>query len=1185
MHSAAAPSESDPSAPPLGDAGSHDGRTGLHSTSFYALLIAAGMGALNDNIFRGIALGVGKWIVNPTHSKDPSLVAQENSVASLALALFVIPFLISVAPAGFLADRYSKRNVLVGVKVVEVVLVLLGGALMFYGQLAAALAVLFLMGVHAAIYSPVKYGCLPELLRSESLSAANGALALVTYLGIILGGLFGTILAQYVIDSREAHTLNGLYLILGVMGSVAGVGIASGLLVRPLPPADPARKMPQAAELFTDTARDLSFLWGNKELRYTALGVAFFWSLGGLTQLVVDDFGMHVLSLKRADLGPLQATLAIGIGVGSALAGWLSGGRIELGLSTLGAVGLAVAGCAIGLGGTSADSYVWSVVWLAALGMAGGMYDVPLTSWLQYRSPPKELGSILAASNFLTFAGTLGFTGLFFLLSVGLQLPANSIFLVCGVLSLGMAVLLARSLPYETLRAIVRLALRFVYRIKVYGVDRIPPSGGVLLIPNHVSYMDPILVALASPRKVRMMAWSGNFKSRFMTWLAKSTDTILLELDKGPRAILKALQEAKAGVEAGEVVCIFPEGQLSRTAQLLPFQRGVTRIVEGNQAPVVPVYIDQMWGSIFSFERGKFFWKWPRRLPYRASVHFAAPVEQRTDLHAMRQAVVCLGEEAAGRRKDQEMLLPRQFVRQCRKSLFRTKVTDSLGQSMNGGQLLLRSMVLAKILRAKFLSADESMVGVLLPPSAGGVLANTALALLRKVPVNLNYTVSEGVMNSCIAQCKMKHVLTSKKVMDKLGMKIDAEPIFLEDLKELATTWQKLTAAAETYALPAFVVDHIWGLRKIQPDDPATIVFTSGSTGQPKGVVLTHYNIAAQTASIQQLVNLKKEDVLLGVLPFFHSFGFTITLWTVLSLDPQGVYHISPLDGRVVGDLAEKHGVTILISTPTFLRGYLKRCEKKQFEKLELVLAGAEKVPAELVAAFEERFGKKIYEGYGATEMSPLISVNVPDHRSSIVTQKGAKQGTVGRPIPGVAARILDPETGKELGAKEPGMLYVKGPSLMKGYLDRPDLTAEKIKDGWYDTGDVAFLDEEGFITITGRLSRFSKIGGEMVPHIRIEEELVKAVGGDVDELKLVVTSVPDEKRGERIVVLHVPLDESPQDLCKALSAAGLPNLWIPGTDSFFQVEAIPVLGTGKVALADVKALAKKLTSPAAPAA
>jgi acyl-[acyl-carrier-protein]-phospholipid O-acyltransferase/long-chain-fatty-acid--[acyl-carrier-protein] ligase len=344
----------------------------------------------------------------------------------------------------------------------------------------------------------------------------------------------------------------------------------------------------------------------------------------------------------------------------------------------------------------------------------------------------------------------------------------------------------------------------------------------------------------------------------------------------------------------------------------------------------------------------------------------------------------------------------------------------------------------------------------------------------------------------------------------------------------------------------------------------------------PKGVMLTHHNIATNVESIDQVVHPRSSDTLLGIVPFFHSLGFTVTLWGPLLLDIRAAYHYSPLEARAVAKLAKQRQASILLATPTFLRGYLRRCESDELKSLKIVVAGAEKLPISLCELFEQKFGVRPVEGYGTTELSPLVSVNVPPSRSQSL-EVDCKEGSVGRPVPGVSVKIVDPETYAPLPLGTPGMLLVKGPNVMKGYLGEPEETAKVIRDGWYVTGDIAKVDTDGFIFITGRLSRFSKIGGEMVPHLHVEEAIQKLLGGDDEgELKAVVTSVPDERKGERLIVVHTRLDTTPEAIGRKLTAAGLANLWIPSPDSYLEVQSIPVLGSGKTDLKAVSDLAKK---------
>jgi acyl-[acyl-carrier-protein]-phospholipid O-acyltransferase/long-chain-fatty-acid--[acyl-carrier-protein] ligase len=526
------------------------------------------------------------------------------------------------------------------------------------------------------------------------------------------------------------------------------------------------------------------------------------------------------------------------------------------------------------------------------------------------------------------------------------------------------------------------------------------------------------------------------------------------------------------------------------------------------------------------------------------------------------------------------LLLPREFLHMCRRNRRRIKVVDSTGASLTGGSLLLRTLLLRRLLLREVLKDGEQYLGLIVPPSAAGVAVNAAVPLTGRIGVNLNYTLSAPLLNHCIEQCGIRHVVTSRKVMERLKLEVGAELVYLEDLAAKATAIDKLAAAFAARVTPLPMLERQLGLASLKPDDVLTVIFTSGSTGNPKGVMLTHRNVGSNIHAIAETVRLTATDVAMGVLPFFHSYGYTATLWTVLALDPKGAYHFNPLDAHQVSKLCREHGVTVFMATPTFLRTYLKRCAPEDLAKVELVYAAAEKSSLDIFDAFEKRFGVRPLEAYGCTELSPLVSVNVPASRSPKGDTTCQREGTVGRPIVGVKAKVVQLETGTELPADEPGMLLVSGPNVMKGYLDQPELTASVIRDGWYVTGDIAKIDTEGFITITGRESRFSKMGGEMVPHGLIEEKLQKILGGDEDHLQAVVTAVPDARKGERLVVVHVALAKTPEEISRELATAGLPNLWIPSTDSYVEVEHIPVLGTGKLDLKGIRDVALKRFGP-----
>ena len=521
--------------------------------------------------------------------------------------------------------------------------------------------------------------------------------------------------------------------------------------------------------------------------------------------------------------------------------------------------------------------------------------------------------------------------------------------------------------------------------------------------------------------------------------------------------------------------------------------------------------------------------------------------------------------------------LLRSVITQLRRRARVTTLYDSTGASLTGREVLVRALVLRGLLR-RLVDSDERNVGVLLPPTVAAAVTNLALALDRRVAVNLNYSLSAELVRFSIADAGLRHVITSRAFLERMPIDLGGvETIVLEDLAAHVSLRVKAIAALLAF-LPLPVSERLLGITAIPEDDPMTIVFTSGSTGRPKGVILPWRSIEANTGMVNALLRLRPDDVMLGVLPFFHTFGYTITLWTMLAMGLGAVFHTNPLEGRVIGRLIRERGVTIVLGTPTLLRAYMRRIPPEDFASVELVAAGSERLPAAVSDGFEATFGVRPFQGYGATELGPIVSANVPAARAIGEAARGLREGTVGRPALGVQVQVRDPETGDVLGADEPGMLWVTGPHVMLGYLNQPELTVEVLVDGWYDTGDVVTIDADGFITIVGRASRFAKIGGEQVPFVAIEEALATLTGGSEDGApRAVVTAVPDDASGERLLVVHTELEQSPAELVSGLAAAGLPRLFLPSPADFHQIDAMPLIGIGKVDLEAINRIAREV--------
>ncbi len=1122
-----------------------------HNRGFKALLAVQFLGAFNDNAFKLVIAFIAV----------DQFVTKTGGSLFLALAgiLFSLPYLLFSTYAGFLADRFSKRKIIVFTKILEILIMGLGAFALITGSMAFLLFVLFLMGTRSAFFSPSKYGILPEMLPREELSEGNGMIQMWTFAAIILGQAGGGILTQ--VSQRQIYQAAFAFI------GVAMIGTLCSLFVTRVRPSGSLRRFQWNP--FQEAWQNLRWIRPNRGIFLSVLGLTYFGFLGGIFHLNMVLYARKLMAVEHFPLSVLLVVLALGIGGGSLLAGKLSQKKIEFGLVPLGAIGLSAFSILLGF---VYASYAKVAVCLFMLGLSAGFYIVPLNAFIQEASPVDRRGQVLGTTNILTcITGLFASVALFVFRDI-IQLNSAQIFLVVGILTSAGSVYICRLLPDAPVRLVVWVLTHSIYRIRIINRENIPSSGGALLVSNHVAMVDALLILVSTDRPIRFMVSRGLYESRFWSPLLKLSKAIPISRSDKPKEILASMEEAKEAVKQGELVCIFAEGRLTRTGNLLKFNKGMERIMREADRPVIPVHLDRIWGSIFSYERGKYYFKRPKILPYPVTVSFGRPMPSSATAFEVRRQVMDLGSEAFQYRLADRMTLSEAFYKGARRHPFRFCVADSSGRRLSYGAALVSAVALSNRLKEKIQGREN--VGILLPPSVPSVLANIAVSFLKKVPVNMNYTASKESLASVIEQTRMKRIITSRAFLEKAKLDISGEPVFLEDINAAITVPDKVLAFIQAFIVPIFMANRIIFKKSQQRslEDLATIMFTSGSTGNPKGVMLTHFNIISDLEGLYQVFHVDERDVFMGVLPFFHSFGFTATLWLPLISGTGAVYHYNPLDAKMVGKLVRKYQASVLKATPTFLNAYTRRCEPDQLKSLRIVVVGAEKLKDTIARAFQEKFGIEPMEGYGCTELSPIVSINLPDYTGAGGRQKAHKPGSIGMPLPGVAVKIVDPDSMRPLGEGESGLLLVKGPNVMKGYLNREDLTKEVIRDGWYITGDIALLDEDGFLVITDRLSRFSKIAGEMVPHIKIEEA-IHAILNASDQM-CVVTSVADEKRGERLAVVCLK-DVDVPSLVEELKKSGLPNLWTPDAERFHKVAAIPLLGSGKVDLGRVKQIAK----------
>lgn len=1127
--------------------------------SIRPLLIVQFFDAFNDNAF--------KIIVSLLAIRALSSLRHSTEFASLIGLIFVIPFIIFSPLAGYLVDRYPRRSVIVGAKLFEILALLLGVRVLSSGSWPLMCAVVFFIASQSVIFSTAKYALLADVLKENEISHGNGLLQMAMFLGILGGTAFGGYALKFF--SSQFWQI-GLILI-----SFALIELFNAL------------RLPQLEEEVVemvrmrsagDIRRLLSDIARARPLYMALWGLAFFWFAAAVFQINILFYGISISYLHTVNISVMLVSVALGIAVGGVVAAKFSEQKIELGLVPIGAAAVSVLAILLGF---IPSTYMLTLGFLFLLGMSAGGFTVPLNSFFQVRSPVNRRGQYMAVLNVVIALAVLCGSGLLWINSAMFSMSPTGIFLLLGLLFALVTLYIFWKIPEAVVRMCIWILVHTFYRLKIVGQENIPNKGGALLVCNHVTFIDGMVISASLKRPVRFLMDRNVYHFPIINFFSRILKVIPISQDDGPKALIAALREAHQELKTGGIVCIFPEGNLSRTGNMLSFRSGYAHIIKGLRVPIIPMNLDKMWGDIFSWSGGKFIWKIPRRIPYPVTVSVGKPLPAGVKTHELRIAVQELWAEAFKLRGLERKKLHISFIEEVKKHPFKFCMVDFLGSKLSYLKVLVAIVVMKRHLfpRTRMLRETNEMVGVMLPASCMGSIANGAVLFAGKVPVNLNFTLSKETMDSSIEECGMKMIITSRKFLEKLGSEVRPEMVFLEDIKGKASGFEKLKTFLACFFLPAPLIRFFFVRGdKTNVDDLATVLFSSGSTGKPKGVMLTHANISSNIEAFYQVFNIGRDDVVMGALPFFHSFGFTATMCFPVGVGIGVVYHTNPMDAAVIGKLVEKYKATLIMGTPTFLSAYMRRCTPEQFKTIRYAIAGAEKLKQQLSDAFYGKYHVLPFEGYGATELSPIVSVGFPDYVNAerLITQVGYKSGKVGQPIPGVAVKTVDPDTFSLKDVNEEGLLLVKGANVMKGYLNQPDKTAEIIKDGWYITGDIATIDEDGFIHITDRLSRFSKIGGEMVPHIKIEENIMEIIAAT--EPVCAVTAVTDEKKGEKLVVLH-SIDIDVDQVWETLSKRGLPNLWIPRKDNFYKVDVIPLLGSGKIDLKKVKELAQQLSA------
>jgi len=1080
-----------------------------------------------------------------------------GSLVTLTAAVFIGPFFFLSGLGGQLADRFDKAIMARWVKLVEIAVSALGVVGFWLHSVPIMFVTLFLFGVIATLFGPIKYGILPDHLKKEELPAGNALVEGATFMAILLGTIVGGLAAK---EGTHPAYFGAMIVIFSLLCWGASLLIPRTGQGAPNLYVDP--------NIARSTGSLLKDLWFDKRLWWGSIVTSWFWLIGAVALSLLTPMVKGVLSNTEEVVTAYLAVFSIAIAVGSLLAAWLSHGRIALFPTLVGAFLLGV--FAIDLGFTisgapeAAKATVFQVFtsWrgihvaidLAGLAIAGGLFIVPAFSAVQSWAGADKRARVIAAVNVLNALFIVGGTGVVAALQAA-HVTIPQLFLLMGVLNLVAMVWIARTMPANGMRDFLTTMLRAMYRMEVKGAenldsDKAGPNPIVAL--NHVSFLDAA-VALSLMDKEPVFAIDYQIAQRW--WVKPFLKlTRAMPLDPSKPMATRTLINA---VKAGEPLAIFPEGRITVTGSLMKVYDGVGLIADKSGAMVVPVRIEGLEATPFSrLSRSQVHRRWFPKVtvtvlePVKLAV--ADELKGRWRRQAAGAALYEIMSDLVFRTTSTDRTVFDAVVEAAEVHGWkRIAVEDPVTGSLTYKRLLLGAAVLGKKLMP--LASEGKALGVMLPNANGAVVTILGVMSAGRVPAMINFTAGAA---SILAACKAAEVttiVTSRAFVDKAKLGAVAEQlaqaanvVYLEDVRATVTTGDKLRG--------------LLGYRKPlvarKPDDPAVILFTSGSEGTPKGVVLSHRNMLANAAQAAARIDFGRKDKLFNVLPVFHSFGLTAgTILPLVSGVPIYLYP-SPLHYRTVPELIYGTNATIVFGTDTFLAGYARAAHPYDFRSLRYILAGAEPVRESTRRTYMEKFGLRILEGYGVTETAPVLALNTPMFN---------KFGTVGRLMPGTTPR-LEPVPGVDEG----GRLYVKGPNVMLGYLkaDNPGVI-EPPPEGWHDTGDIVTIDAQGFVTIKGRAKRFAKIGGEMISLAAVES-LAAQLWPDVMSA---VATAPDARKGERLVLVTQKKGATRSEFQTFAKSKGASDLMVPAEVVY--LEKVPVLGTGKIDMVGVAKLVK----------
>jgi acyl-[acyl-carrier-protein]-phospholipid O-acyltransferase/long-chain-fatty-acid--[acyl-carrier-protein] ligase len=863
---------------------------------------------------------------------------------------------------------------------------------------------------------------------------------------------------------------------------------------------------------------------------------------------------------------------ALGMAAGCLAAVRLSRRHVELGLVPLGFAGMIVCPIFIFYSWTFSAVLLFSALFCASAGLA----------WTPVRA--YQMQFIEAAERCLYFAVQNRIIVKTIIFIIGFSAIVHNIrFVYCFWSIISVTFLFALVVFWREPRFLWRLAgltlSHTLLRVRTYGEENIPEDGPALLVANHVSFVDALLISLCTSRPVHFMMHETFYRYPLLYPFVKWAGFIEVPAAR-PKQLHQLFLKTHELLRKGEIVCVFPEGGITHNGIMMNFRKGISSMIPADlEVPVIPVRLGALWGSIFTHYFGKVKLRIPPVLRHPASITIGRPMSKDLSGYEIRLVLSELAAETERIPDGKERPLHSQFAWQAKRHPFRKLIKEFNGteqKDFRNFQMFVKAVLLSREIR-RLVPAEDKYVGVMLPNCAAAAVSVLAVMMADKVPALLNFTASRESGRLAVEQAGLHCILTSKIFLSRLKMEPFPQMAFLEEIAPKITKAKKIQALLAALLIPRIIL-----MKLISPlsyrdvHRTGVVIFSSGSTGIPKGIMLSHHNINSDLFSFIRIMNWRKSDKVVGNLPVFHSFGLTTCLWLPIVYSAEVVYIPNPLDAQAVGQAIRNNKLTVLMATPGFLQTYMRRCEAKDFAPLRLVISGAEKLRNDIADKFQEMTGLAVAEGYGCSELSPVVSINVANSVLDLGTSVG-KRGSIGTAMPGICAKIVDPETFELKPPDTDGLLVVKGPTVMQGYLNDPVKTAEVIRDGWYLTGDIAHMNDRGYITITGRLSRFSKIAGEMVPHELVEKEINEIIRSETR--CIAVCGAEDVKKGEKLVVIYSDQTVDPQNIVRALRLRNLPNLWIPRPENFYYIQEIPMLGSGKLDFTELKKLAAKLAA------